>query len=611
MASAIQLVASDTINNGHGLAPNADILAQIGTLQSQAPIGKMVEVFGLADTADANIVANIYTALNTLGSGVSQCHWLIDIYPGNIAPTSTAGVAYYGTNGNTTVARFSSTVSNQVVGPFAHGLNGFANTYSAAIGYSTSAFDLVGSANILQNKTYAQSGLGYTGPLDLATNGLGSSAQLLANVVGHWGTMYDVHNISTLADPYVFGQNLLNQGLGSYGNLADQLTSAGLNIYNLSQIPPAKTTVTQQLTTTSVSTPIGAVDFPDINTVTTTTTSTGNSLDTVLSIYESVTGANLSYISSAANITVANASITTLADYLDLNKITSAGDYTALVSLGITSLSSLGSYLQNRVGSGYYTNWSDVVKLLNRLEVPVLYNTTASANSPVVPNSVISSIQSHYGTGSGPFGNPTLIDYLGATAGMPNYVADFTAINTSYSNLSPGLLALVTALKTKINDYINAYTSGGSYPDITPVQTAVNNINSFLNSVNLTILNSSTQAYRAYYHILNRITTEVSNCATAGVQFNAGYSQALTYFGQQIGQLASDKTVNQTYQFFANIITRDQYGDTLRLAVAEAINTVVVATGGITMTNDPNPALVISNAQAQNVPISTYLSQNK
>jgi hypothetical protein len=608
MASAIQLVASDTINNGHGLAPNADILAQIGTLQSQAPIGKMVEVFGLADTADANIVANLYTVLNTLGTGVNHAQWLIDIYPGNITATSTAGVAYYGTNGNTAVARFTTTINNQVSGPFAHGLNGFANTYSAAIGYSTSAFDIIGSANILQNKTYAQSGLGYTGPLDLATNGLGSSAQLLANVVGQWGTMYDVHNISTLADPYVFGQNLLNQGLGSYGNLSDRLTAAGLNIYNLSQVPPATTTVTQQLTTTTVSTPVGAIDFPDINTVTTVTTSTGNSVDTVLSIYQSVTGANLSYITSAANITVANASISTLADYLDLNKITSAGDYSALAGIGITSLAGLGAYLQSRIGSGYYTSWQDVVKLLRRVEVPTLYNTTSTASSKVVSDSIINSIKSRYGTGSGPFGNPTLIDYLGATAGMPGLVANFVIINNNYLSLSSGLLSLVTTLKTKVNDYINSYSPGGGDPDISAVQTAVNSINSFLNSVNGTAFSASS---KAYYDILQRIATEVANCATAGVQFNAGYSQALTYFGQQIAQLASDKTVNQTYQFFANIITRDQYGDTIRLAVAEAINTVVVAAGGITMTNDPNPALVLANAQAQNIPLSTYLSQNK
>ena len=47
---------------------------------------------------------------------------------------------------------------------------------------------------------------------------------------------------------YLEEQNLLNQGLGSYGNLASKLTSAGLNINNLVAIPQATTTTTQQPT---------------------------------------------------------------------------------------------------------------------------------------------------------------------------------------------------------------------------------------------------------------------------------------------------------------------------------------------------------------------------
>ena len=95
------------------------------------------------------------------------------------------------------------------------------------------------------------------------------------------------------------------------------------------------------------------------------------------------------------------------------------------------------------------------------------------------------------------------------------------------------------------------------------------------------------------------------------VTFGSGTAQMLENFAQRIGALSSDATQFQTYQFFGNLVTSDVYGDTIKSATAESINNSLFAARGITLDNDPNPARALAQAQLQNIPLTTYLSQNK
>ena len=323
MASALQLTAQATISSGQGLATSANLLAQITSFRGRAPITTLANAFATATTANANIVANITAALSSVGSGVTQAHWLLDLYPSNVSPTSSGAVGYYGNN----VPRVSSTLQTQAQLPFASGMGGFANVYSTTSGYASSIFDTVSSVYLLKNKTYSQSGLGYTGRPDLISNGVGYHCSLLAGIVSEWGTMYDITNINKLSNPYVFGQNLLNQGLGSVGSLADKLTAAGLNIENLLQIPQSRQLVTQKDSIHYGSSPVGELELPTLANVVTTISVTGNSPLVVLEIYKSITGADLSAIVSAVNGPSSD-ELVTLADYLDINKVIAPGALT-------------------------------------------------------------------------------------------------------------------------------------------------------------------------------------------------------------------------------------------------------------------------------------------
>lgn len=601
MASALQLTATSTVASGYGLAANTAVLAQITKFQSQSTVAAFANVCALAsgNSSVANVMANI-------GQGVTYGTWLLDLYPANVTATGSGGVALYPGN----IASFSGTLQNQVTGPFASGLSGFANVYNNSYAYMVSSFDTVASANILQNKTYAQSGLGYTGPADLATGGIGASAQVLANVVSQFGTMYDVNNISTMGDPYVFGQNLLNQNLGSYGDLSTQLSAAGLDTTNLQAIPTSTTTTSLQSKAAPTNTPIGAVAIPTLATSTTTTSVPGNSTDTVIAIYKSITGSNLDIITHTTGfVSTTSSQIVSLNDYLDLTKIVDSANLAQLNQLGITTLSGLGSYIHSKLGKGYFSTWSSMATLLQSLEVPVLPYTTANANSATLSPSITNSIISGAGTGSGPFGNPAIVDFLGATSGYP-YVTQLNIINQNFVTVAAasGITSYIAALKTALNNYING---GGSGRNISNVIIAVANLNAALKSLSPTSTPGLAAAQTAYWQMLNRLNTEVAFLSRAGAVFGAGYPNSLTSFSQSLPTIAADKTQYQTYQFFANLITKDSYGDTIRAAVAETINSDLLASAGITLNNDPAPSTVISQSQTQNVPITTYLTQNQ
>lgn len=195
-----------------------------------------------------------------------------------------------------------------------------------------------------------------------------------------------------------------------------------------------------------------------------------------------------------------------------------------------------------------------------------------------------------------------------------------TVINGHYDTLAAYINSTVQALDKAVADYVTYYAAydsdfysnvpvGLTEPDINMIVSNVTALNAALNSIPDSTAYS--QSAEAYYGILAQIAREVPNLQRAGVVFTTGPTDILTSFGESIGQTASDKTEQETYQFFANIVTNNQHGDAIRAAVAEVLNQRLLNNAGILTYNDPEPRSVITQSQSQNVPISTYLSRNK
>ena len=660
MATAIALNATSSIINGQGLGISPALLANITTYQTNSALASFANTYinsGIAGNATANIISQ----LNTIGSTITSGHFLLDLYPGNVAPTSSASITawtanlvvptgsfisylgkIYTTTGNVfgssfdgnvisncTLTGVSGIVKKQAQLPFASGYTGFANVYQFVQGYAQQVFDTVSSISMLRNTTYAQTGLGFTGPVDLVTNGIGTTAVLLANVVSNWGTMYDINNITQIGDPYVFGQNILNQNLGYLNALADQLTGVGLDITNLPDVPAVKTTVVQEEVMTTISSFVGEIEFPTLKETVITEAVTGNSPTVVLNIYKTITGGNLAAAVTATGITTStgNASqLLTLADYLDLNKVVPANLYAALNALGIYSFTEFGQYLGKKLGQARFRSWAEMSAFLLTLETPVLSYLTANATTNILYSSTVTTLTNAFGTGSGALGNPVMVDYLGACAGDP-YTNRFYYINSNYNTLATqaGITTALANLDQAIIDYGTAYvafeadfysnvpTGSPAEPSFATITSNVAAVNSALSSLPTTgtLAESVAVCNTGWYTMLDRIAVEVANLNRAGVVFTSGTTSGLLSFAENIGQTASDKQSTEDYQFFANIITNNAAGDAIRAAVAEILNTRALNGVGVNIYNNPDPRLKISQSQAQNVPLTTYLSQNK
>lgn len=662
MTTAVALNAVSSIISGQGLEQSPALISAITTYNSKPAMASFANAYVNAGIV-SSITANIVEELNTVGSTITSGQFLLDLYPGNVSPSSSAGItpwsanlvlptgSLFSANGkvytvtgnifsesfdgnvltNSTIAGFTTVLLKQAGLPFSSGLSGFANVFQNCYGYAQQVFDTVSSVNMLTDKTYSESGLGYTGPKDLVTGGIGINGSLLANVVAGWGTMYDINNITKMHDPYVFGQHLLNQGLGYINALSDQLTNVGLDITNLPKVPSVNTVTSQVETTITVSTFVGEIELPSTEEVTSSTPVAGSSPTVVLNIYQTITGSNLQAIVNATSITSANGA-TTLADYLDLSKVVSSSNLTQLNGLGINTFEDFSRYLGKKVGQGRFKSWTDLSKLLTSIEAPALATLPTGANTNALYSNTISTLTSTYGVGSGGLGNPIMIDFLGATAGDP-YTVRFANINANYDSLSSSIATAAENLDQAVIDYSNQYQVylNSAVPDsaIPPAPPAGDAIPpdegllppwSWITS-NVSALNSALSSLPStdlvgyinweWYDIIQRLSTEVGNLSKAHVTFGPGTPMQLLGFAENIGQYASKKTELETYQFFANVISNNFSGDTIRAAVAETINTRLLNTVGITTYNDPDPRFKTYQSQTQNIPLTEYITRNK
>ena len=616
MASAATLNATATIVNGHGLAASPDLASAISIYQNHTPLTLLANVYNNA-TTDGNVANVIVPLLNNINSA-SVGHFLLNTYPSNITPACSGSVSYYASGG---LANATGTIQSQANYPFRNGLAGFASGFGLCYGSASGSLDTVGSLGMLSGKTYGDCGVGYTGITDLLTGGVGSEAALIGSIVAGWGTMYDATNINLIADPYVFGQNLLNQGLGSYGNLKNKLEAVGLNTIDITQ-PPLTGTISypgdSEITHSSF---IGQITLPTVDNIIETTTATGNSPEILRAIYATITGSDLASIVSATGFANKNNSLVTLADYINFNKVVGSVNVTQLAKYNVATFADFSGYLNSRLSKQPQTfnSWNSISEYLLSVSVPTLLHTTTTASTPVLNPGTASTLIAQVGSGNGPFGNPVMSDYLGAVAGIP-YVDCLTTVNENYNLFAGTITPAMQALDKSIMDTYRDYWATGTTttdPDTGATSTTYGNVTTSyvtanvgkvvanLNSItaNLAFINAQT----AYYKMLNSITSEVGNLSRAGIKFTSGSGTTmLLSFGSGIGQYGSpDSSGLGANQIIGKLITNDAYGDTIRAVIAESTNSQSTAT------NDPNPRQALAQASTQGIPLTTYLSQNK
>jgi hypothetical protein len=622
MASAIQINAAGNVIAGYGFNVNPPFLTKVAQFKNLKTVTLLSQIYAqLAGTLPL-ISNNLYPIIDALGTGLVKERFLIDLWPSNVTPICSASVSYHhGSVSNT--ESFINTLVNQANWPLANGNSGFSSAYLGVFSTCLSKYDIIGAINVLQNKTYGQTGLNYDNTLDITTNGINTDGPLLANVVANWGTMYDINNMSLIGDPYVFGQNLLNQGLGTYGNIAGQLTAAGLDISDITKPTQNSSGTSIQSTVRTRPSPFGDIHLPTLNSVDVSIPITGTSPTVVVNIYKSVTKTNLSAIISATGITPGGSTtITSLADFLDYPKVVNPGYTNELKSLGITSLSSLGSYIQRIVGKSTFPTWKDMSLFLSNIHIPPQLSTVGGSSlQSVVSHNAITTINSAVGTGTGNFSHRIITDYLGAMEGNP-YTQLLTTIISNYPQIAVGVENTMSALYSAVVAYITQYlayladqakpyppgpTGSPPMPSTAPVSAAASAVNTALSHVSK--IAPYHTAVTAFLTAISRLVTEVNNISGDSIT-NVADKNALINFSQSVGNDGSDSTVTDSYQFFANVITHDYHGDSIKLAISESINTSKLNSAGVPMNNNTSPASIVAQSNIQNIPITSYINQN-
>ena len=205
----------------------------------------------------------------------------------------------------------------------------------------------------------------------------------IADAIENFGTAYSVTNLGKLDDPVVFVKILLDQGF---------------------DIP-------------------GPVDSP------TDPWYYGMSNAEVRGYLDELVGPVLNRVISQTGIKIPEGSaILSLGELLDLNKVVPARVLALIPGENFAGLSNMFLNL-----GGKFKSFKEIASLLRATEVPEL--PSLNTMSQPVSDTVKNNLQAQIGIGSGTYGNPTLVDLLGAVTGIP-YRSNLSTIASSLSTVT-------------------------------------------------------------------------------------------------------------------------------------------------------------------------------
>jgi hypothetical protein len=332
-----------------------------------------------------------------------------------------------------------------------NGAIGLTDIMTQVNAFCTNSFDTMGSFDSYKNLTFSDFGHTINSYKDFITGGLnsqfsdvvgGTNKQIgtvpsgfsvLVNELDNFGSMYDITQLSKLADPRSLCSNLINQG---FYFISQSLVDAGVDVSNL--------------------------DTADIRQVN--------------QVLASTTGVELTRVINVTKF-VSYKPLTSLLDVMDINKILSPKASGAAGS----SLTALSNKLVNM--GGEFKSFADLkstYQSISSIDLPHL-----DGMSDMAPVDLFSNSYARLGTGVGPFNNPTISDIIGSVGGVgyTENIAAMTAAQTGLLNTTLGQ-ALKTAITNRVAVNItnaSAAIVNSTDPAIVAIKTAGQNayINTF------------------------------------------------------------------------------------------------------------------------------------
>lgn len=509
--SSAQTIALAGLLNGQGLTTSQAMLNTLTTFNNQAFVVLIDNIYAGGGNSTASNVSGLTSNIALLPKWVT------------------------GRDANVAISTTITTRANTILVSSVSGYKNFSTFLSQASGFCSAVLPWYASLNKYQNQTFANIGLGSKSYTDLTSGGatrylavlknnpagFNQAIKDLANTILQFGTAYDFTAINLTFTPLNFLENLRKQGLGSL--LAPYLRT----VYNE------------------------------------TTPRNNNQL---IEMFREVTDFDLAKIISVLGTnTRPGVKINTLADFFD-SKI--------MLPTNLQALTPTGSMtdLVDNIGliGGTYTSAGEFSAYLNSLVTTDNLAQLESQTQPL-PSDVVSTIEPTIGKGygTGPLGNPKIVDMIGTVAGT-NVTPNFSTINNAHAYLNQtGLASSVYSALLSIYNNDKAGSPVGSLATLTAA------INTFNNNQNSSPILG--QANTAITYTLAQLTRETALCTIAGINISSpssiSSSVPLMSMARSLPQYGIDQSRLGYEEIFSNIADQNsKYGDAVRASLQEGKN---------------------------------------
>jgi len=509
--SSAQTIALAGLLNGQGLTTSQSMLSVLSEFNTKSFIVLINNIYAGGGNSTAGNVAGLTSSISSLPKWVT------------------------GRDSNVAIASTVTTRANTILVNSVSGYKNFSTFLSQASGFCSAVLPWYASLQKYEGQSFANIGLGsrtytdmtsggatrYFAALKNNPEGLNQAIKDLAAAIRLLGTAFDFSVLNLAFSPSNFLENLRRQGLGP-------------------QVAPYLRTVY--------------------------TDQTARNDQQLIEMFQDVTDYDLTKILNVVGLqTRPGVRIESLADLFDSKKMLPQ-NLQALAPSGVmTDLNSSFGQL-----GGNYTSGEDVATYLDSLvtteNLPQL-----EAQSQPLPADVVSTIEPTIGRGlgTGPLGNPRIVDFIGTVAGS-NVTPNFRTINNAHAYISGA--GLILAVQSALTAIYNNDKSGSPVGSLDPLNNAISNFNNSLNSSPLL-----SDANTAITNTLSQLSRETALCSLAGINLSSpstisssvplmSMSRSLPTYGVDNSQLGYE-------EIFSNIADQNsKYGDAVRASLQEGKN---------------------------------------
>jgi hypothetical protein len=519
-----------------GVTSMTPSLGAAASLSTQLPLGSLGSLSGLASglSSPSSLLSGAGSLATKLGSLVPS--------PGSVPPLLSSA--------NDTVRQSSSQLTSGVTGLLGTSTSGATGSLPSL----PSVSGLVQSASGLSQNLTGAIGSG----LPSISAGLGSSMGGLSSALGTKGAGSNPSAEAVGASQ--LSSDTLNASLASAGTGFQNFGT----LFDFSDMPLDAMNMLKSLNEQ------GLADSLGINDEITSQgfDPTGTVPEEVLSsIYATITDSDLEKVIEQTGVQIVNP-VNSLADLLDPSNIMPPDATAALGvspgSAGLASVSNtftnLGIQADNTTTGAYIASMSTIpLPNLDKLDQPL-------------PPSVVENLAPSMGTGSGLFGNPTMLDMLGTVAGVV-HTDSFTTINSTLEIL----------MNSSAGQNLNS--AAEAFLDTLTLSTFASAVATFNSTVvsNSSLQAAVTEANSAYNASYTQMTKEQQNLGLVGVslftasgapvtQPASGGVTSIFNFGSQLHNFGVDKQQLGYNELLNSIATNDLTGDAIRASLLEGRN---------------------------------------